>query len=63
MSEQILADIAAAEDGLIALYRRVSDHCAVAQQAKHDLGLARDHFVDGMFRLRRAVEASEVRHG
>jgi hypothetical protein len=63
MSDQILADIAAAEDGLVALYRRVSDHCATALQAKHDLGLARDHFVNGMFRLRRAVESSEVRHG
>lgn len=67
MSEQILADIAAAEAGLIALYRRVNKHCSNTHSAHHDLGLARDHFVDGVFRLRRAVETVsgpwEVRHG
>lgn len=66
-TEQILADIAAAEDGLIALYRRVNEQCANTHSAHHDLGLARDHFVDGLFRLRRAVETDSgvwpVRHG
>jgi hypothetical protein len=64
---EIMADLAAVEEGLIALYRRVNAHCANSHQAHHDLGLARDHFVDGLFRLRRAVESHDtawvVRHG
>jgi len=67
MTEQILAEIAAAEDGLIALYRRAHVASPNTHTAHHDLGLARDHFVDGFARLRRAVEAAEdgwvVRHG